>query len=95
MSGVISKIAEKVRNSKIARACCAATAAVTTGAVSTVTALAGNIDESMTTALTTAFEGIKQDVISLINVALPAGLVITGIGIAVSLGIKFFKKFAK
>lgn len=93
--GVISKIAEKVRNSKLAKGVCAAAAAVSTGAATSMTALAGNLDEGTKTALSTAFDGVKQDVLDIISVALPAALVITGIGIAITLGIKFFKKFAK
>lgn len=93
--GVISKIAEKVRNSKLAKGLCAAGAAVATGAASSMTALAaGNVDESTKTALTTAFEGIKEDVISIIGIALPAALVIMGLFIAIKLGIKFFKRFS-
>lgn len=92
--GVISKFAEKVRNSKFAKGLCAVSAAVATGAASSMTALAANLDENTKTALTTAFEGVKQDVLDIIAVALPAALVIMGLGIAIKLGIKFFKRFS-
>lgn len=91
---VIKKIADKVRNSKLAKGLCAAGAAVATGAASSMTALAANLDEGTKTALTTAFEGVKQDVLDIIAVALPAALVIMGLGIAIKLGIKFFKRFS-
>lgn len=92
--GFISKIAEKVRNSKLAKVVCAGAAAVSTGAATSMTALAANLDEGTKTALTTAFDGVKQDVLDIIAVALPAALVIMGLGIAIKLGIKFFKRFA-
>lgn len=95
MANSFSNLKEKVMGSKIAKACAACSAAVATFAVGAVQALASNIDDSMKSALTSAFTGIKDDVIALINIALPAALVIVGIGIAVTLGIKFFKKFAK
>lgn len=92
--GFVSKIAEKVRNSKLAKVVCAGVAAVSTGAATSMTALAANLDEGTKTALTTAFDGVKQDVLDIIAVALPAALVIMGLGIAIKLGIKFFKRFA-
>lgn len=48
--------------------------------------------DAMTTAITTAFNGVKTDVVSLMTSALPVGLTIMGIGLAITLGIKFFKK---
>lgn len=53
------------------------------------------IDSGMKTALSEAFTAVKTDVVDLMGVALPAALAIVGIGLAVTLGIKFFKKFAK
>lgn len=50
--------------------------------------------ESITTAFTTAVGTIKDDTISMIQVALPAGLTIAGIMIAVRLGINFFRSIA-
>ncbi len=52
------------------------------------------MSEAMKTAFSTAVEGIKADVTSMITVALPAGLGIAGIMIAVRLGISFFKTIA-
>ena len=95
MAKLFSNLKEKVMGSKVAKVCASCSAAVATFAVGAVQAFASNIDETMKTALTTAFTGIKEDVVALINIALPAALVIVGIGIAVTLGIKFFKKFAK
>lgn len=52
------------------------------------------MSEAMKTAFSTAVDGIKADVTSMIAVALPAGLGIAGIMIAVRLGIGFFKSIA-
>lgn len=50
--------------------------------------------EAMKTAFTTAVDSIKTDVTSMIGVAMPAGLGIAGVMIAVRLGINFFKSIA-
>lgn len=50
--------------------------------------------ESINTAFTTAVGAIKTDTISMIETALPAGLAIAGIMIAVRLGINFFRSIA-
>ena len=50
--------------------------------------------ESISTAFTTAVGTIKTDTISMIETALPAGLAIAGIMIAVRLGINFFRSIA-
>lgn len=50
--------------------------------------------ESINTAFTTAVGTIKTDTISMIETALPAGLAIAGIMIAVRLGINFFRSIA-
>ncbi len=52
------------------------------------------MSEAMKTAFSTAVDTIKTDVVSMITVALPAGLGIAGIMIAVRLGIRFFKTIA-
>ncbi len=52
------------------------------------------ISEAMKTALTTAFTGIQTDVMSIITIALPAALAIAGVGIAIRLGINFFRSIA-
>lgn len=54
----------------------------------------GLLTESMKTAFTNAVEGIQTDVTSMITVALPAGLAIMGIRLAVRLGVGFFKTVA-
>lgn len=55
----------------------------------------GNVTSGMTTAMTTAFNGVKTDVTSIITTALPPALAIMGIVIAISIGVKFFRRFAK
>lgn len=58
-------------------------------------AVAGNISDTMTTALTTAFNGVKTDVLSMVETSLPIGLAIMGTVLAITLGVKFFRKVAK
>lgn len=58
-------------------------------------AAAGNISDTMTTALTTAFNGVKTDVLSMVETSLPIGLAIMGTVLAITLGVKFFRKVAK
>lgn len=53
------------------------------------------MSESLTTALTTAFNNISTDVMDVAEVALPVALGIVGLFLAVRLGIKFFKSVAK
>ena len=48
----------------------------------------------MTTAVDTAFKAIKSDVSSMMTTALPVALAIVGIGLAITLGVKFFKKIS-
>lgn len=52
------------------------------------------MSESMTTAVDTAFKAIKSDVTSMMTTALPVALAIVGIGLAITLGVKFFKKIS-
>lgn len=54
----------------------------------------GLLTESMKTAFSNAVEGIQTDVTSMITVALPAGLAIMGIRLAISLGVAFFRTVA-
>lgn len=54
----------------------------------------GLLTEEMKTAFSTAIKGIQSDVTSMIAVALPAGLAIMGIRLAVRLGVGFFKTIA-
>ncbi|MCM1234557.1 MAG: hypothetical protein NC489_31025 [Ruminococcus flavefaciens] len=54
----------------------------------------GLLTEGMKTAFTNGIEGIQSDVTSMIAVALPAGLAIMGIRLAVRLGISFFRSIA-
>jgi len=56
----------------------------------------GNLmSETLTSAFTTAVGNIKTDVLTMISTALPAGLTIMGIGLAVSIGVRFFKSVAR
>ena len=48
--------------------------------------------EAIKTAMTTAFNGVQTDVISMITASAPAALAIVGTVLAVTLGIKVFKK---
>ncbi len=50
--------------------------------------------EGMTTAVSGAMETVKSDVMGMITTALPYALAILGVGLAITLGIKFFKKIA-
>lgn len=52
------------------------------------------LTESMKTAFSTAVDSIKEDVTGMIVVALPAGLAIMGIRLAVRLGVSFFRTIA-
>lgn len=50
--------------------------------------------EGLTTAFDTALKAIQTDVLSMMSTALPVGLGITGVGIAVRLGMRFFRSLA-
>lgn len=52
------------------------------------------LSEAMKTAFSNAVESIKDDVTGMIVVALPAGLAIMGIRLAVRLGVGFFRTIA-
>lgn len=52
------------------------------------------MSDTMTTALTTAFTSVKGDVMSIIETALPVGVAIMGVTIAITIGIRFFKRIA-
>nr|DAV21212.1 MAG TPA: major coat protein [Inoviridae sp.] len=52
------------------------------------------MSEGMTTAVDTAFKAIKSDVSGMMTTALPVALAIVGIGLAITLGVKFFKKIS-
>ena len=51
--------------------------------------------ETMTSAVTSAFGNVKSDVLDIMGTALPVGLAIMGVGLAITLGVKFFKKVSK
>lgn len=52
------------------------------------------INESLKTAFSTAVNQITTDVSSMMSLALPAGLLIMGGFLAISLGLRFFKSVA-
>lgn len=53
------------------------------------------MSETLTSAFSTALDTIQTDVGSIIAIALPIGLAIMGIFIAIRLGIRFFRSIAK
>lgn len=50
--------------------------------------------DAMKQALTSAFNGISVDVFDIMGVALPVGLGIAGVFMAIRLGINFFRSIA-
>lgn len=58
------------------------------------TAATGLMTDAMKTALDTAFKGISADVFDVMGSALPIGLGIAGVFIAIRLGIGFFRSIA-
>ncbi len=52
------------------------------------------MSETLRTAMTTAFTGVKNDVLANLEVAVPAALGIVAVVMAVKIGIKFFKSIA-
>ncbi len=53
------------------------------------------MSESVKTALTTAFTGVKTDVLSIIEVAVPAALAIVAVTMAIKIGVGFFRSIAR
>lgn len=51
--------------------------------------------EGLTTAVSGAMNTVKSDVFDLMGTALPIGLAIMGAVLAITLGVKFFKRVAK
>ncbi len=54
----------------------------------------GAVTADMTSALSTAFGNVQTDVVSIVTTALPPALAILGIGLALTIGIKAFKRLA-
>lgn len=52
------------------------------------------MSEALTSSFTTAVGTIKTDVLNMLTTALPAGLAIMGVGLAVRIGINFFRSIA-
>ena len=59
-----------------------------------LTAGTGLLTEGMKTAFSNAVSSIQTDVVGMITVALPAGLAIMGIRLAMRLGVSFFRSIA-
>ena len=53
------------------------------------------MSESVKTALTTAFTGVKTDVLAIIEVAVPAALAIVAVIMAIKIGVGFFRSIAR
>ena len=52
------------------------------------------VTEAMINAFTTALQGVQGDVSSMVTIALPVGLAIMGLFLAIRLGIGFFRSIA-
>lgn len=52
------------------------------------------MSETMTTAFSTALEAVKTDVTTMVTTALPIGLGIMGLFLAIRLGVNFFRSIA-
>lgn len=52
------------------------------------------LDDTMKSVITTALTGIGNDVVSIAKIGLPIGLGITGLFLAIGLGVRFFKSLA-
>ena len=53
------------------------------------------MSEGVKTALTTAFTGVKTDVLSIVEIAVPAALAIVAVTMAIKIGVGFFRSIAK
>lgn len=51
--------------------------------------------EGMQTAISTAMTAVKSDVFSVMSDALPIGLAIMGVSLAVTIGVTFFKRVSR
>lgn len=63
-------------------------------ALLTASATGSLVTEAMTTAFTTGVDAVKADVSTMVTTALPAGLAIMGLFLAIKLGIRFFRSIA-
>lgn len=55
----------------------------------------GSTMSTLITALGTAFTAVKDDFFSILGTALPIALAVVGAGLAITLGVKYFRKLAK
>ena len=59
-----------------------------------LTASGSLVTEAMTTAFTTGVDAVTADVSTMVTTALPKGLAIMGLFLAIKLGIRFFRSIA-
>jgi len=57
----------------------------------TTPAVTSGITDAMTTAFTSALDVVQSDVMTMISAALPKGLLIMGVLIAIRVGVNFFR----
>lgn len=93
MSEKFKAFGEKIKNSRMAKVFAAALTGCSAMAVNCVSAQAA-VSDDVKTSLSTAFTDVKTDVMNIATTALPAALAIIGFTLAVTIGIKLFKKFA-
>lgn len=55
----------------------------------------GSTMSTLITAMGTAFTAVKDDFFSILGTALPIALAVVGAGLAITLGVKYFRKLAK
>lgn len=58
-------------------------------------ALSVSTSDQVQTALSTAFTAVQGDIVKMILVALPIGLTVMGLSVAIRYGVKFFKTVLK
>lgn len=54
----------------------------------------GTAMSGLVTAMGTAFQSVQTDFFSILTTALPIALAIVGAGLAITLGVKYFKKIS-
>ena len=55
----------------------------------------GSTMSTLITAMGTAFTAVRDDFFSILGTALPIALAVVGAGLAITLGVKSFRKLAK
>lgn len=54
----------------------------------------GTVSGGVATALSNGFDGVQADVVTIVTTALPPALAVMAIGLAITIGIKAFKRIA-